>query len=235
MNKIFIRGDTHGNFDFLEKFCCDNKTDLQDYLIILGDAGINYYMNKRDKKLKNKISNLPITLVCIHGNHEARPQNISSYILTSKAELNCNCWVEPEYPNILFPMDGLMTINDKNFLILGGAYSVDKEYRLKNGWNWFSDEQMSEDERNRILNLIEYLNHYDYILSHTAPISEEPTYLFLNFIDQSKVDKTMENFLEKVKNQITFTKWFFGHYHDDAILNDKFRIMFNDIIELDSF
>ena len=60
-------------------------------------------------------------------------------------------------------------------------------------------------------------------------------YLFLNFIDQSKVDKTMENFLEKVKNQITFTKWFFGHYHDDAILNDKFRIMFNDIIELDSF
>ena len=235
MNRIFIRGDTHGNFDFLEKFCCDNKTDLQDYLIILGDAGINYYMNKRDKKLKNKISNLPITLVCIHGNHEARPQNISSYILTSKAELNCNCWVEPEYLNILFPMDGLMTINDKNFLILGGAYSVDKEYRLKNGWNWFSDEQMSEDERNRIVNLIEYLNHYDYILSHTAPTSEEPTYLFLNFIDQSKVDKTMEIFLEKVKNQITFKKWFFGHYHDDAILNDKFRIMFNDIIELDSF
>ena len=166
----------------MEKFCCDNKTDLQDYLIILGDAGINYYMNKRDKKLKNKISNLPITLVCIHGNHEARPQNISSYILTSKAELNCNCWIEPEYPNILFPMDGLMTINDKNFLILGGAYSVDKEYRLKNGWNWFSDEQMSEDERNRILNLIEYLNHYDYILSHTAPISEEPTFLFFNLV-----------------------------------------------------
>ena len=85
MNRIFIRGDTHGNFDFLEKFCYDNKTDLQDYLIILGDAGINYYMSKRDKKLKNKISNLPITLVCIHGNHEARPQNISSYVLTSKA------------------------------------------------------------------------------------------------------------------------------------------------------
>ena len=39
MNRIFIRGDTHGNFDFLEKFCYDNKTDLQDYLIILGDAG----------------------------------------------------------------------------------------------------------------------------------------------------------------------------------------------------
>ena len=214
MNRIFIRGDTHGNFDFLEKFCCDNKTDLQDYLIILGDAGINYYMNKRDKKLKNKISNLPITLICIHGNHDARPQNISSYILTSKAELNCNCWVEPEYPNILFPMDGLMTINDKNFLILGGAYSVDKEYRLKNGWNWFSDEQMSEDERNRILNLIEYLNHYDYILSHTT---------------KNAIEKEINNSGSELNNLFNIYYQRFNEY-SRAISND-YNIKIFDLLE----
>ena len=61
---------------------------------------------------------------------------------------------------------------------------------------------------------------------------------FLKYPTYSNVDK-IDNWTQeskfKVKNQITFKKWFFGHYHDDAILNDKFRIMFNDIIELDSF
>lgn len=235
MNRIFVRGDTHGDLDFLENFCYDNKTDLQDYLIILGDVGINYFLNKKEEKIKKRISNLPITLICIHGNHEERPANISSYILVAKPELNCNCWIEPEHPNILFPMDGLMSINNISFLVLGGAYSIDKEYRLINGWHWFADEQMPENERNRILYLTDQVNNFDYILSHTAPISEEPTYLFLKFVDQTKVDKTMEIFLEKIKNKVNFKKWFFGHYHDDAILNDKFRIMLNDIIELDSF
>lgn len=128
-----------------------------------------------------------------------------------------------------------MSINNISFLVLGGAYSIDKEYRLINGWHWFADEQMPENERNRILYLTDQVNNFDYILSHTAPISEEPTYLFLKFVDQTKVDKTMEIFLEKIKNKVNFKKWFFGHYHDDAILNDKFRIMLNDIIELDSF
>ena len=43
----------------------------------------------------------------------------------------------------------------------------------------------------------------------------------------------MEEFLEKIKNQSKFKKWFFGHYHSDEIIDDKFRLMYNDIIELD--
>ena len=127
--------------------------------------------------------------------------------------------------------------NDYTNNIASGNYSHAEGYKTKA----YADYSHAEGQINWTYGLSSHAEGNnsnaltDYILSHTAPISEEPTYLFLNFIDQSKVDKTMENFLEKVKNQITFTKWFFGHYHDDAILNDKFRIMFNDIIELDSF
>lgn len=247
MNRVFITGDKHGNFDFLEKFCEENNTDRSDYLIILGDAGINYYLDKRDKQLKEKISKCPITLLCVHGNHEERPWNIKSYSFVDvgasvKRPLHANYWVEKEYPNIIFLMDGFMYLHETFFYVLGGAYSIDKDYRLAKGWKWFKDEQMPKFMQEMFLewpkpthpaDFLYKTESYDYILSHTAPLSKEPTHLFLSNIDQSTVDKSMEEFLEKFKNQIKFKKWFFGHYHSDEIIDNKFRLMYNDIIELD--
>ena len=48
-------------------------------LIILGDAGINYFLNEEDIKLKEYLNNMNIKLFCIQGNHEERPENISTY------------------------------------------------------------------------------------------------------------------------------------------------------------
>ena len=70
---IYLTGDTHGRFERIACFCKDNDTTPDDLLIILGDAGINYYGGHRDKKLKQYIASMPITLLCIHGNHERRP------------------------------------------------------------------------------------------------------------------------------------------------------------------
>ncbi len=45
---IYITGDTHGDFRNVEQFCkkCRPAKD-DDVLIILGDAGINYYAPNR--------------------------------------------------------------------------------------------------------------------------------------------------------------------------------------------
>lgn len=40
-------------------------------MIILGDAGINYWLDMSDKELKGQLSGLDITFFCVHGNHEA--------------------------------------------------------------------------------------------------------------------------------------------------------------------
>ena len=42
---IYITGDKHGNFSEVYAFCCKNKTTRDDLMIVLGDAGINYYAN----------------------------------------------------------------------------------------------------------------------------------------------------------------------------------------------
>lgn len=50
---IYITGDTHRKFTRIQKFCKQNKTTKDDVMIILGDAGINYYDDYRDIDAKN--------------------------------------------------------------------------------------------------------------------------------------------------------------------------------------
>ena len=45
---IYITGDTHGEFSRIERFCEREKPTRDATMIILGDAGINYYGGWRD-------------------------------------------------------------------------------------------------------------------------------------------------------------------------------------------
>lgn len=44
---IYITGDTHGDFRRVGELCYFTETTKDDILIVLGDAGINYYRGKR--------------------------------------------------------------------------------------------------------------------------------------------------------------------------------------------
>lgn len=219
---IYITGDTHRDFSRLygKSF---NKDDM---IIILGDAGINYYLNDEDKKFKEHLSKLNIKLFCIQGNHEERPENISTY-----KEVNMfggKVFIEDEFPNLIFAKNReLYTINNKKVLVIGGAYSVDKDYRLMYGHQWFKDEQLKEEEKTDILDKYKE-KHVDIVLSHTSPLKYEPTEVFMSGIDQSKVDKSMEEFLDKIEENIIYDKWYCGHYHTEKKI-DKIEFMFGRI------
>lgn len=101
---IYITGDKHADFRDVLYFCYTDNTTLDDILIVLGDAGINYFANEKDVPLKESLKRLcPITLFCIHGNHEERPENIKSY--KTKTFHKGLVYYEEEYPNILFAKD----------------------------------------------------------------------------------------------------------------------------------
>ncbi len=78
-SRFFITRDCHGDFEKIEFFCRYHETTPDDGMIILGDAGINFCMDHRDEELKNALDKMPLTFLCVHGNHEERPYNISSY------------------------------------------------------------------------------------------------------------------------------------------------------------
>ena len=49
---IYITGDTHGDFRRVTLFCDKVQSIKDDILIILGDAGINYYGKPKDNLAK---------------------------------------------------------------------------------------------------------------------------------------------------------------------------------------
>ena len=82
------------------------------------------------------------------------------------------------------------------------------------GYQWFKDEQLSEEEMNMIMDKVKG-KEYDLVLTHTCPHKYEPVEDFLPTIDQSKVDRTMEYFLDKVEESIRYKKCYCGHYHTE--------------------
>lgn len=230
MSNVYIRGDLHCQFRCLKDFCKKMNTSIEDTLILLGDVGINLYGDSRDEGNKKFLSKLPITLFCIRGNHEARPSEFNCYTKVYVPRFACFCWWDNHYPNIYFPEDGACYIEGNRCLVAGGAYSVDKFYRLARGWYWNPQEQMTEKEKQNILNLVQMTPKFNYVFSHTAPLRFEPTFMFLSGIDQSKVDKSMENFLDEVYERIdksVLKTWFFGHYHGNHTFNEKVKMLFD--------
>ena len=203
----------------------DNHTTKEDILIILGDAGINYYGDWRDERLKLWLSTLPIKLFCIHGNHEMRPETIDSYgFVPFHGAL---CWSESAYPNILFAMDGsVYRFGDKHCLVIGGAYSIDKYFRLENGLRWFEDEQPSSYVKHFVQTAIEVNSSINTVLSHTCPYKYVPTEMFLPQIDQSTVDVSTEKWLDTIEESLNYEQWYCGHYHTDKSI-DKIKFLFN--------
>ena len=219
---IYITGDTHRDFSRIYKL----EKDTDNMLIVLGDVGINYYLNEEDKNYKEYLKKLKLKLFCVRGNHEERPENISTY---KEVEMfGGKVFIEEEYQNLIFAKDGeTYNIDGKKILVIGGAYSVDKQYRLLHGYKWFKDEQLTKKEMVTILDKVKG-KHFDIVLTHTCPYKYEPREVFMQGLDQSKVDKSMEHFLDEIEENISYDKWYCGHYHTEKQI-DKLEFMFGRI------
>ena len=141
---IYYTGDIHGSAKGIIAFAQHYELTESDIIVILGDVGANYYGNRRDWYCKDALAKIKPTVFCIHGNHERRPDTLAGY---KQKEWNGGLvWYEDEYPNLLFARDGdIFTMEGTRHLVIGGAYSVDKYYRLENDLLWFADEQPSAE------------------------------------------------------------------------------------------
>lgn len=174
----------------------------------------------------------------MHGNHEARPETIQGYV--KKKWKGGEVYYQPEFPTLLFGIDGeIYHFDDHKYLVIGGAYSVDKPYRLQmyNAGQiqvkWFSDEQPSEETKKKVEDVLEK-NHWQIhgILSHTCPYKYMPRELFLTGIDQSKVDSSTEIWLDKIEDKTDYDIWYHGHFHGNKSI-DKIHMLFQNIVELE--
>ncbi len=227
IKNVIITGDTHGRvISRLANIACDypNYKPEETAIIILGDAGINFYLNNSDKKNKYQINERGYKIYCVRGNHEERPENISTMKFIYDEEVGNWVYMEEEYPNIKYLADGgIYMFKGYRCLAIGGAYSVDKWYRLQCAGaqgssfsGWFEDELLTEEEMNNLTKALKDQS-VDFVFTHTCPHSVEPTDLFLDCIDQSTVDKSMEYWFEDLSHIFDWKIWCFGHFHADRI------------------
>ena len=220
ITSVYITGDTHGAVSSRVGQLLETLPELvpeQTTLIVLGDAGLNYYLGKKDARHKRRVEQYGVYVYCVRGNHEARPSKVPGMKQIHDDFVNGAVWLEEEFPHIRYFADwGIYNIQGKQTLVIGGAYSVDKWYRLQCDLNWFPNEQLTDYE----MKACSYSTDgriFDLVLSHTCPLSFQPTDMFLNFIDQSTVDNTMEKWMEELKNKIRWGIWLFAHYHTDRV------------------
>ena len=112
-------------------------------------------------------------------------------------------------------------------MCIGGAESVDKEYRKENV-SWWKEERISEyDVDKAFSNLAATHLKVDYVLTHCAPDC-------INIKEFNFDSNESTNQLSRLCPYVETKHWYFGHYHIDKIFDEMFRCLYNDIIEIDA-
>lgn len=251
---VYITGDTHGSFHKLLKKLSRLDVKANDIVVILGDSGLNYYSSvdesmeatrkyKQDetgkimkKELKRdclKILGCVPYFLLIQGNHEAPAWLVEKY--NARQWNGGTVYVENSFQKFLFAKNGeSFEIEGKKYLVIGGAYSVDKFYRLSRKFRWFPEEQMTDDEKEALFQKIKTDSRYDIVLSHTVPMGYLPFEKFLTCVNQDTVDNSMEKFLSTVESKIEYKTWFAGHFHCNKKYESEngkvFYILFDDVM-----
>lgn len=224
---ILYTGDTHGQTSRISLMIRRLKLGPADTIVICGDVGLNYYGNDRgDYERKWRLNREGVPILCIHGNHEQRPGTIPSYQIREWNE--GKVYVEDDFPNLLFAIDGeVYNLGGHRAIAIGGAYSVDKYYRLARGLHWFEDEQPDAETKKRVEDKLEALDwKIDVVMSHTCPSRFVPTEAFLPGLDQATVDTSTEEWLDTIAQRLDYGKWFCGHWHIDKRV-ERFSFLMN--------
>ena len=79
-----------------------------------------------------------------------------------------------------------------------------------------------------LLNLERVGNAVDIVISHSAPSSIVDIYS-RGFYKHD----VLTDYLEKVKERISFKAWFFGHYHESQMIGQKYVMLYDFFMELE--
>lgn len=147
---LAILGDIHGIYRVLMNAAEKAMARGAVALIQVGDFGwyranINFFAKRT----------LPLPVYFIDGNHE-------DHTLLQYDE------VTEVFPNLFFvPRGRVLTLDGRRIAFMGGAASVDKAYRLRNGWHWSEGENITIAEAHRF----DGVQGVDVFITHCPPQS----------------------------------------------------------------
>jgi predicted phosphodiesterase len=224
---IYITGDTHIPINVKKLgskvFTAQKDMTKADYLIVCGDFGAVWHGGREQEYWLKWLEDKPFTTLFVDGNHEN-----FDLLYAYPVETWNGGKIHRVNDSVYHLMRGqVFTIDAYKFFTMGGAYSIDKEYR-KPFVSWWPQEMPTYAEcEEGLRNLEAHGNTVDYIVTHTAPYS-----VIRRFYDP--LFETPHNqYLETVRNTVTFRKWYIGHLHRDMEIGEQFRLLYHDVIKVE--
>ena len=246
---IFITGDTHGDFSRLHPAAFPEQSNLtkEDYIIICGDFGGVWDGSDTEQQWLDWLAARPFTTLFVSGNHE-NFDLLRSYPISQ--------WhgglVQAICPSVLHLMRGqLYDICGKRIFTMGGASSHDirdgilepddPDYERKirqlnaagalfrvNHRSWWKEELPSEEKYRTAKAMLDKAGWgVDYIITHCCPSSIQ------NIFSGGRYQRdALTDFFDEVRERCRFKYWFFGHYHENMVVEKKFVMLYEQIIRL---
>ena len=245
---IYITGDTHGDFQrFGSKYFPQQKgMSREDYVVIAGDFGGLWDGSQKDQYWLDWLNKKPFTTLFVDGNHE----NFDLLNTLPEKEWNGGR-VHVVREHVLHLMRGqVFDFGGLAWFTMGGAASHDIQdgildpadpdfehrywlmrrmrsmFRVK-GVSWWAEEMPSQAEYQEALANLERVNWtVDCVLTHCAPSG------VVQEINPSYGTDELTDFLEAISQRCQFAYWFFGHYHENRIIDQKYILQWEKISEL---
>jgi DNA repair exonuclease SbcCD nuclease subunit len=225
---IFITGDTHIPVDIAKlsttKFPMQKNLTEDNYMIICGDFGGVWDRSNEERYWLKWLTSKNFTTLFIDGNHENHQMLNEDFPIIQLHGGRAHKIDEKIFHLI---RGQVFTLDQKKIFTMGGASSHDKESR-KEGKNWWPQEMPSQKEYQEALNnLLASGWKVDYVVTHCAPNSIQRQ------VNTGYEENGLTSFFESIKEKLLFKRWFFGHYHVDQQVDDKFVCLYKTIVEIE--
>lgn len=227
---ILLTGDTHGDVDIkkLQSSKLEHLTK-DDYVIICGDCGVLFLEEEKEESIK-LYSSLPFTVLFVDGNHE-NFDLLNAYPIEQ--------WhggkVHKITDHVIHLMRGqVFEIENKTFFTFGGGYSIDKAIREPH-YSWWPQELPTEEEIQEGFKNLSKVNHQvDFVITHDCPsFLLQLVALYASYGSRDKFELRESNIaLERFLTVLEFKHWYFGHYHVDKPLTEKYTCLYKSVVEL---
>jgi predicted phosphodiesterase len=238
--KLMFLGDIHGNFNIINQYV--KMYDIKDtHIIQVGDFGVGFSRFEKEKRMlemyHTQLVNNNVHVWAIRGNHDYKPYFDNDPFGFTNIHLVADYTV--------------INLADKKILCIGGAVSVDREFRYtkkqKQGIyennigieSWWPDEIFVLD-----IDKLKELRDINIMVTHTCPDYCPPDNTFgLGYFVEGIIKETGDNQLRtdlnfernqvtqaftivKMNNDIEFA--YYGHFHKSDninILGTKHRLL----------
>ena len=157
---ICILGDIHGDVRSLRGSIAEAEELGAVALIQIGDFGLMRHSGN-DTGFHRVCKEAKLPIYFIDGNHDDCTR------WTTLSEVT-RVWDDA---NLFYiPRGTVMDIDNRTIAFMGGAASIDKDYRLRNGWHWDEKENISPYEVLRMMDNAKD-KHIDMFITHCPPNS----------------------------------------------------------------